>query len=61
MGYIDIAMFDLYTYMYEWNELYEQLEALVHVQVNIDVNFIFLIIKKKTFPIILGTQNDRNS
>lgn len=61
MGYIDIAMFDLYTYMYEWNELYEQLEALVHVQVNIDVNFIFLIIKKKNFPIILGTQNDRNS
>lgn len=39
-------MIDLYTYMYEWNELYEQLEALVHVQVNIDVNFIFLIIKK---------------
>lgn len=37
-------MIDLYTYMYEWNELYEQLEALVHVQVNIDVNFIFLII-----------------
>lgn len=59
MGYIDIAMFDLYTYMYEWNELYEQLEALVHVQVNIDVNFIFLIIKK-TSPIILGTQDDRN-
>lgn len=53
-------MIDLYTYMYEWNELYEQLEALVHVQVNIDVNFIFLIIKKP-FPIILGTQNDRNS
>lgn len=58
-------MIDLYTCtymcMYEWNELYEQLEALVHVQVNIDVNFIFLIIKKKTFPIILWTQNDRNS
>lgn len=44
-------MIDLYTYMYEWNELYEQLEALVHVQVNIDVNFIFLIIKK---PLLLS-------
>lgn len=56
-------MIDLYTCtymcMYEWNELYEQLEALVHVQVNIDVNFIFLIIKK-TSPIILGTQDDGN-
>lgn len=47
-------MIDLYTYMYEWNELYEQLEALVHVQVNIDVNFIFLIIKKKPFLLSLG-------
>lgn len=46
-------MIDLYTYMYEWNELYEQLEALVHVQVNIDVNFIFLIIKKP-FLLSLG-------
>lgn len=34
--------------------MYEQLEALVHVQVNIDVNFIFLIIKKTPFLLSLG-------
>lgn len=34
--------------------MYEQLEALVQVQVNIDVNFIFLIIKKKPFLLSLG-------
>lgn len=46
-------MIDLYTYMYEWNELYEQLEALVHVQVNIEDSSKFTLVG--LFSRLIGT------